>query len=124
MEVGAAEAVVNPAFVAYTGLDVGDRLQVIAIPDEVIRRFRSFDELQAAYEADRSIGRTTEVTIVGRVVRAADVARDTASAPGYIVVDRDTAATILGTSIALTPVFEEGVTRSPSCSRRAPTRMP
>jgi hypothetical protein len=107
-EDGAAEAVVNPAFVARTGLDVGDRLQVVAIPDEVIRRFHQFEEVQAAYEADRSIGRTTEVTIVGRVVRAADVARDTASAPGYIVVDRDTAATILGASIALTPVFEEG----------------
>ena len=67
-EYGAAEAVVNPAFVARTGLDVGDRLQVVAISDEVSERFHRPEDLQAAFDADRSIGRTTEVTIVGRVV--------------------------------------------------------
>ena len=57
-EHGAAEAVVNPAFVARTGLDVGDRLQVVAISDEVFERFHRPEDLQAAFDADRSIGRT------------------------------------------------------------------
>jgi hypothetical protein len=124
-EDGAAEAVVNPAFVAYTGLDVGDRLQVIAIPDEVIRRFRSFDELQTAYEADRSIGRTTEVTIVGRAYFVPPMSPVTP--PAHRVTSSLTVTQPRPSSARRSRSHlssRRGVTRSPSCSRRAPTRMP
>jgi hypothetical protein len=108
-EDGAAEAVVNPAFVARTGLDVGDRLEVVAFSHDVIPRFEGFEDLRAGFEADRSIGRVTEVAIVGRAVRAADAVRDSASAPGLFAVDRVTAAAILGTSIdGLAPLFDGG----------------
>jgi hypothetical protein len=92
----AAEAVVNTAFIARTGLGVGDRLTVVAFSQDLLAQFGP-EDLLARFETDRSIGRLTEVSIVGSFVRAVEVVRDGASAPGYFVVDRPTAAEILGT---------------------------
>jgi predicted lysophospholipase L1 biosynthesis ABC-type transport system permease subunit len=97
---GALEAWVNPAFAEQVGVDVGDRIELITVPHDVAGRFAEFADLAAAFAADPTLGRSTTVTIVGRGLRAADLIRDTASTPAYLVLDQRSVATLLGTPLA------------------------
>ena len=60
--VGELEAWSNPAFLQQVGVEVGDRIELVMVPDEVIHRFAGdFDALADAYKEDRSLGRSSVV---------------------------------------------------------------
>ena len=108
--VGELEAWSNPAFLEQVGVEVGDRIELATLPDEVVHRLGGdFDRLAAAYQEDRSLGRSSVVSIVGSGVRAADLIRDAASRPGYLVLDRRSVARVLDTSLSeVDHLFDEG----------------
>ena len=97
-EPGTSEAVINAAFRDETGVDVGDRVALVAFTEEVIHRYPSLEALTVAYSADPSLARRSTVSIVGRGVRAVDLVRDAASRPSYMTLDRSTVASMLDVS--------------------------
>jgi hypothetical protein len=94
---GAAEGLATGTWLQQMGLHVGDTVvyRVPDLEDESDEQFSSEAELRAALEADPTIGSTVPITVVGRGVHIADIARDEAAQSARLVVDRDTGARLL-----------------------------